>query len=131
MASAGSRRTWQRAGLAVGALFLGGQAMAAQDSRDLFPSTVLSLLDLCKDEMAEHKPGFCLGFLVGITQMMAMNGAARHEPGLCLAPGDTLPAGDALIQIFIGWARKHPEQWSVYSVTGVGTALSLSFPCQK
>lgn len=103
----------------------GGSTHAAPD-----PTTVQFLYQTCKDETAANAPRFCLGYILGVGQLMAVNSRFGDNFALCATGSEGgVPTGRAMIQAFVAWAEKHPESWSQRNVMGVALALREAWPC--
>ena len=99
---------------------------------------VQELYQLCKHESGKD---FCLGYISGVADHMLLTGAflRAHGNGLkeeerdlladlsaCMK-GATLFEG--VVQTFINWAEKHPEEGNLTMQLGVVEALSEIWPC--
>lgn len=93
------------------------------------PTTVRFLYQTCKDEMAASQPRFCLGYVLGVGQLMAVNAEFGNTYALCSTPKGAVPTGRAMIDAFLSWAEKHPESWSQRNLFGVALALRQTWPC--
>ena len=103
----------------------GGATHAAPD-----PTTVQFLYQTCKDETAANAPRFCLGYILGVGQLMAVNSKFGDNFALCATGSEGgVPTGRAMIQAFVAWAEKHPESRSQRNVMGVALALREAWPC--
>ena len=110
---------------AAAACLGGGSTHAAPD-----PTTVQFLYQTCKDETAANAPRFCLGYILGVGQLMAVNSRFGDNFALCATDSEGgVPTGRAMIQAFVAWAEKHPESWSQRNVMGVALALREAWPC--
>ena len=111
--------------LAAVACLSGGSPQAAPD-----PTTVQFLYQTCKDETAANGPRFCLGYILGVGQLMAVNARFGDNFALCSAASEGgVPTGRAMIEAFLAWAEKHPESRSQRNVMGVALALREAWPC--
>jgi hypothetical protein len=110
--------------LATVAFLSGAPTKAAPD-----PSSVEFLYQTCKDEMASNTPRFCLGYILGVGQLMAVNAGFGDNFALCAVPKGGVPSGRAMIEAFMTWAEKHPESWSQRTLMGVALALREAWPC--
>lgn len=115
-------------------------ASAADQSSPLVD--VQKLRDLCKKPDHDVEAVYCLGFVVGIADVMTMNAtqiskAPNGSPvrtylaasGIC-TPDYRAPSGGALIQAFLNWADRHPEKWGIDAGTGVGLAFQDTWRCK-
>jgi hypothetical protein len=116
----------KQAAIALATVVILGSApmLAAPD-----PTTVRFLYQACKDEMAANSFRFCLGYVLGVGQLMAVNAEFGDNYALCAAPKGTVPSGRAMIDAFLKWAEKHPESWSQRNLFGVALALRETWPC--
>ena len=111
---------------AAAACLGGGPAYAAPD-----PTTVQFLYQTCKDETAANAPRFCLGYILGVGQLMAVNSKFGDNFALCATGSEGgVPTARAMIEAFLSWAEKHPESWSQRNVMGVALALREAWPCR-
>lgn len=95
------------------------------------PTTVRFLYQTCKDETAANGQRFCLGYILGVGQLMAVNADYGDNFALCSKPKGTVPTGREMIQAFVNWAEKHPESWTQRNVYGVALALRENWPCSS
>jgi hypothetical protein len=93
------------------------------------PGTVQFLYETCKTEMAASSPRFCLGYILGVGQLMAVNAEFGDNFALCSVPRGVAPSGGAMIQAFLQWAEKHPESFGQRNLLGLALALRESWPC--
>jgi len=112
--------------LAAVAILSAAPIQAAPD-----PTTVQFLYRACKDEMAANNLRFCLGYILGVGQLMAVNAEFGDNFALCAEPKGGVPTGRAMIQAFLAWAEKHPESWSQRNLLGVALALRETWPCRS
>ena len=106
---------------------LGAAPIQAAPAPD--PATVHFLYQACKVELAANTPRFCLGYILGVGQLMAVNAEFGDNFALCAVPKGEAPSGRAMIQAFLSWAEKHPESWSQRHLLGVALALRETWPC--
>ena len=107
------------------ACLVGSPVHAAPD-----PTTVQFLYQTCKDETAANAPRFCLGYILGVGQLMAVNSRFGDNFALCATGSEGgVPTGRAMIEAFVAWAEKHPESLSQRNVMGVALALREAWPC--
>lgn len=90
------------------------------------------LLKWCKQPETSSNHAYCVGFILGVGNMMAMVGASapsdfRVTMGICAPePG---PSPNAAVQVFINWAEKNPKYWGQSNIVGVTLALQQTWPC--
>ncbi len=79
---------------------------------------------------------YCFGRLSGIFDMMDLNAkklistSDRRTKILSVCNVNGGQSNAALRQIFLNWAKAHPERWSEPDQVGVVTALSETWPCR-
>ena len=93
------------------------------------PTTVEFVYETCKDEAAANAARFCLGYILGVGQIMAVNAQGGDSFAICADPRGSVPSAGAMIQAFLNWAEKHPESMSLRNVFGVALALREAWPC--
>src|SRR5262245_23187071 len=99
----------KQAALALAAVaFVGSTPIQAMPN----PGTVQFLYETCKTETAANAPRFCLGYILGVGQLMAVNAEFGDNFALCSVPKGVAPPAAAMIEAFVTWAEKHPESWS-------------------
>jgi hypothetical protein len=89
---------------------------------------VQELLDLCKQRPDSYGYAICLNYIAGIGDVMGATAQVIDDfrpLGMC---GE--PTYGALVQAFVNWAEKHPEQWKTDPGVGVMVALRETFPCE-
>jgi hypothetical protein len=108
--------------------------------------TIQALYMACEE--MENAPGattLCVGFVMGVGHMMAMNGrtiewgvrdgvsphASLFSTSICdpANPGGS-PSGFSMIRAFQNWAEDHPERWQDPALWGVIIGLQETWPCQ-
>lgn len=105
--------------------------MVAQDN------TVGGMLQACERPDYEFEAEivrsiYCSGLAAGIAYVMEANcltaaaGTSTPDPGLS-SEGDL--SGGAAVQVFVDWARAHPERWGDEIMDGIATALAETLPC--
>src|SRR5215510_3079698 len=87
------------------------------------PTSVQFLYQACKSELAAKTPRFCLGYILGVGQLMAANASFGNNFAMCAASKSGAPTGNAMIQAFLSWVDKHPESLSQRTLFGVALAL--------
>lgn len=100
--------------------------------------TVRSLYQACRPETVSGPKFFCLGYIAGIGDAMQANGLLRHpgtdvvsawQSATSFCPIGVVTTG-AMVQAFVNWAGRHPEQWADKGLFGVATALRETWPCR-
>jgi hypothetical protein len=96
---------------------------------------VQTLLRDCKQPEDSGYGIFCLGFISGIGGTMQAVGEAERrvnapsfrQLGIC-STGKI--SNGAMVQAFINWAEKNPQQWQKEQWAGVVVALRETWPCR-
>lgn len=99
---------------------------------------VRALYASCKSASGSQAETFCLGYIEGVGQFMAINaeylqrenGSWLRETSLCAKPVGGWPSGGAMKHAFANWAAKHPKNWSLGAAAGVVLALRDKWPCK-
>lgn len=101
--------------------------------------TVQFLHGLCKAEQSSNDFVFCLAYISGIGDLMySVNKAKKIEPN-CSKPSNPLfsffalcaaPSHGAMVQAFMNWAEKNPQEWGTNKTLGVIMALHETWPCE-
>lgn len=127
--------------LLAGLMFFAPATNAATATTD--PNSVQFLYSACKSN-ADADSNYCLGFIEGVGQMMAVNSenlsVASNEKvangwikktSICLEgkPLGAWPSGGAMEQAFINWAQQHPEHWADGALSWVVVAMGSTWPC--
>ena len=125
-------RHFLRAAILAGLLF--PFSAASQEVR----KDVQELYELCKHESGRD---FCLGYISGVADHMFLNGAFLRSHGKGFKEEDrdllvdlsaclkaTTPF-EGVVQTFITWFEKHPEEGNLTMHLGVVEALSEIWPC--
>lgn len=114
--------------------FLSGMAQAAVTSQDFEVKTTQNLLNLCtassEDPQAREAIHFCHGYLVGAFHFHQAQVAENSELKLVCFP-EPKPSRDQAIDLFISWARKHPEYRNEMPVETEFRFLTEKWPCKK
>jgi hypothetical protein len=110
------------------AVLIAGTGLAAADDRH----DVQTLLDMCKQPAAQVKSSICIGYISGVADLMRVMAVSKHKDvrgpfGMC-HEGEA-PSRGAMMQAFIVWADKHPEEWQKDMLVGVVEALSDTWRC--
>src|SRR5215471_16974193 len=114
---------WQRGALfcaqALLSLVMASAGAAGTD-------TIQELHDWFKEPHNSPRSGYCLGYVTGIAEMMLKLGRDHPDDphGIC---GE--PTRGALVQTFVNWAEKHPQEWGSSDHFGLLTALAETWHC--
>ncbi|UVK43258.1 hypothetical protein BPNPMPFG_005036 [Mesorhizobium sp. AR07] len=98
-------------------------------------SNVQTLLAACTEDSRSFDFTYCLGYVGGTADTMAVNGWAAKKAGTPATLGMTCisspaPTYGAYVQAFVNWAQAHPKNWQESLGYGVMEALSQTWPCQ-
>jgi hypothetical protein len=112
--------------------------VAAAIFMGLFPAraadphlTIQGLYDDCKN-YSSVQSSFCLGYISGIGDAMHfIEGFRKKMPDVESFAMCGAPSYGAMVQAFINWAEKHPEDWMRSRVYGVMLALGQTWPCES
>ena len=117
--------------LAVGIL-LPGLAGAASE-KDFEVQTTENLMNLCTaapdDPLYHQAINFCHGFLVGAYRYYEAAGSGPGGLKLVCLP-DPRPSRNETIDMFIEWAKAHPQHWSEPPVESEFRFLMEKWPCK-
>jgi hypothetical protein len=125
-------RLFLRATILAGLLF--PFPSASQEVR----KDVQELYQLCKHESGKD---FCLGYISGVADHMLLNGAFLRSHGKGFKEEDrdlltdlsaclkTTGSFEGVVQTFITWFEKHPNERNLTMHLGVVEALSEIWPC--
>jgi hypothetical protein len=123
--------------IALAALLLAGPAMAVSAPDD----TVGALQRDCRSKKVDLNL-YCLGYIGGVLDTMAMNWYAHAREGtqlgrvasrldVCIIiPGAPAVTVETAVQVFLAWADKHPEEWGSARHSAVVLALNEAWPCK-
>ena len=98
--------------------------------------TVQDLLQMCNSPEGSQDFVYCVGYIGGLGDTLAMNGAtlpslpqrdANLIRGISICGNISL---EAAIQAFKNWAQAHPERWTEPAPPEVALALVQSWPCR-
>ena len=132
--------------IVFGSVLLLTQLPAQADQDGLAGFTVQALRGFCSADLTKTILGsFCFGFIEGAGQILAVNGSEAQNIGksdpeavkyfnrnsICGGPGVGVPSGGAMVQAYMNWSQKHPEEWAVDALVGVQRALVATWPCQS
>lgn len=111
----------------------GGASAQEQTVGQMIPhcERAASLVYRSEEELSHG--AYCFGVIAGVRQVMAYNcltvsaGTASPHPSFTGNPN--LGNGPSA-QLFVNWARAHPEQWGEPFPNGVISAFAEAFPCR-
>jgi len=116
--------------IVVAATFVG---LIPANAADPDHGGVQSLYSDCKTEPSTSAQAvFCLGFVSGVGETMNFTGYFKQEhPDVGKFAICASPSHGAMVQAFINWAEKHPEEWAKSRIYGVMLALRETWPCKS
>ena len=119
--------------LFVAVLTATGIAVAAT-VEDFKVDTAQDIIDLCTtpadDPSYIAAIHFCQGYLVGAYDYhVAANAGPEGDPLVCLP--NPPPSRNEAIQMFIDWAKEHPEYMKEEAVEAEFRFLTEKWPCKK
>lgn len=121
--------------LAMLVMVTAGPALAAGLNVENFEvKTTKNLLDLCtvapEDPMYAQAIHFCHGYLVGAYHYYEASVSGPNAvPIVCLP--EKRPTRNETIQMFIEWAKAHPQYWNEMPVETEFRFLTEKWPCPE
>jgi Ssp1 endopeptidase immunity protein Rap1a len=120
--------------LFLSAILLSGSAQANVTEDDFVAKTTQNLINLCtaspQDPQYREAIHFCQGYLVGAYQFDQAQAADKPEVKLvCFT--DPKPSRNQAIEMFITWAKQHPEFMNEIPVDTEFRFLTEKWPCKK
>jgi hypothetical protein len=110
----------------VGIFVLGWSVAAEAEDRN-----VQTLLYSCKQNTSSPDYSLCIGYVAGVGDLMDVNSTLIPEhPYMRPFAICGKPTYGAMVQAFVNWAEKHPEEWKDSTNFGVMLALLGTFPCK-
>ena len=114
------------------AILLPGFAGAVSE-KDFEVQTTENLINLCTvgpdDPLHNHAMNFCHGYIVGAYHYYeAVSSGPKGIRLVC--PPDPLPARNDTIDMFIEWAKSHPQHWKETPVETEFRFLMETWPCK-
>jgi hypothetical protein len=115
-------------GLFAAVLIITGQSGASALEPE---QTVKALYDMCKKPDATFPSTMCLGFISGVADDMQLLGfGIKDHPDFDRFAICGNPSYGTIVQTFINWAEKNPQEADHNRVVGVMKALRESWPCK-
>lgn len=119
---------------AVLLLFLPGLAFAGPvTQKDFEADTTEQLLNICAatpdDPLYIHAINFCHGYLVGAHDYHEAAHSMGKGAKLFCFP-DPPPSRNQAVDMFVEWAKAHPQYWQKKPVNTEFRFLSEKFPCK-
>jgi hypothetical protein len=103
-------------------------ASPAARAQRVSATTGNSLLELCESKDVSEQ-AFCLGYVVGATDVDSMDGAAFPERRRSCAP-DNVTNGQQR-DIVVKYLKEHPEERHILAAILVVKAMAKAFPCKS
>lgn len=120
--------------LLLSALVLSGSAQANVTDDDFVAKTTRNLINLCtaspQDPLYREAIHFCQGYLVGAYHFDQAQAANKPESKLACFT-DPKPTRNQAIDMFITWAKLHPEYMNEIPVDTEFRFLTEKWPCKK
>lgn len=115
-------------------LIISGMAQASVTEDDFVAKTTQDLINLCtaspQDPKYREAIHFCQGYLVGAYHFDQAQAANKSEIKLvCFT--DPKPSRNQAIELFIAWAKQHPEYMNEMPVETEFRFLTEKWPCKK
>ena len=86
----------------------------AVSEKDFEVQTTENMINLCTvapdDPLYHHAINFCHGYLVGAFHYYEVTASGPAGVQLVCAP-DPRPSRNATVEMFIDWAKTHPQHW--------------------
>jgi Rap1a immunity proteins len=115
-------------GLCAAVLIMTGLSEAAAIDSD---QTVQSLYEMCKKPDASFPSSLCLGYITGVADTMQLLGfGTADHPDLDRFAICAKPSYGAMVQAFITWTEKNPQEGDHNRIIGVMKALRENWPCK-
>ncbi len=102
-----------------------GATLQASDLR----TSIQGLYQECTGENVYDKYA-CAGYIAATMDNMTIIGATDVGPTFGICPTTAITVGAAR-QVFINWAQKNPDKWTLLRYVGVVYALRETWPCGK
>jgi hypothetical protein len=122
--------------LASIALCLTDTAFAQEDTghsvRNAMEACEVFLANDPRDPRFASGSGVCFGSIMVISQVSAIGCAEAFASGSSKTGWAILPEGmtvEAVAQLFVNWARAHPQSWGSPAGLGIRWSLYESYPC--
>jgi hypothetical protein len=113
--------------LTPGFIFAGGISQ-----EDFEVDTTEQLIRLCSaspdDPFYNHAMNFCHGYLVGAYDYYEAAHSVGEGPKMVCFP-DPPPSRNDAVNMFVEWAKAHPQYWQKKPVNTEFRFLSEKFPC--
>jgi hypothetical protein len=109
------RTRWLRAIVLIGLMASGGGAFSAE------PGTGQWLLETCRGDKGDVGKSFCLGYAMGLADLMV------GQQRICLPPDLT---SEQIRLVVEGYLRDNPGKLQHHPVLLVIEALDTNFPCR-
>jgi len=114
-------------------VFLLPPIVGAVSEKDFEVQTTENIVNLCTaspdDPLYHQAINFCHGFLVGAYRYYEAAGSGPGGLKLVCLP-DPRPSRNETIDMFIEWAKAHPQHWSEPPVESEFRFLMEKWPCK-
>ena len=115
-------------------VFLLPAIAGAVSEKDFEVQTTEKIINLCtaspEDPLYHQAINFCHGFLVGAYRYH--DATSRGPAGIQLVcMPDSRPSRNDTVDMFIDWAKAHPQQWGEPPVETEFRFLMEKWPCKK
>ncbi len=115
-------------------LLIPALASAAAQQQDFIVDSTDDIIDLCTtapdDPLYTAAIHFCQGYLVGAyAYHSAANSGPEGDRLVCLP--DPAPSRNAVADMYVQWAKAHPEQMKEAPVDTLFMFLAEKWPCKK
>jgi len=89
--------------------------------------TIQNMIRMCKEDSKITDFSNCAGMASGVFMTMVAN---RDNPGAVRVCTTLSVSNGQIIQIFLNWAKDHPEEWQGPAPFGFILALQEKLPCR-
>ena len=105
-------------------------AVSEEDFKVETTQNLINLCTVCKDDpLYNHAINFCHGFLVGAFRYYLADSSGPKGIKL-LCPPDPPPSRNETIQMFVDWAKAHPQYMKERAVETEFRFLMEIWPCK-
>jgi hypothetical protein len=115
-------------------LLIPALASAAAQEKEFVVASTADIIDLCTtapdDPLYPAAIHFCQGYLVGAyAYYRAANSGPEGDRLVCLP--DPAPSRNAAVEMYVKWAKAHPERMKEAPVDSFFMFLAEQWPCKK
>ena len=105
----------------------------AVSEKDFEVQTTENMINLCTtspdDPLYHHAINFCHGYLVGAFHYYEVTASGPAGVQLVCGP-DPQPSRNATVEMFIDWAKTHPQHWGEPPVESEFRFMMEKWPCK-